>query len=441
MYFQEIYHRYRHNEPKPIVACRGITAFLIISLLVTFLAFLIVDIRDDEPVLQKTMFEAESLPIPALTAASQDNLSAYIKQPIMFDKYWIAFLSFDNIKRFNPENNLVILITIKIDSTYNTTTLSAITFEAYDPEFGPYRHKIDNYAKFREDYGRRFTYSLTALNRYYIYTIKEIIPRKQSNAFGIPASYSKETYLTSTFEPDYSQAELFDAKEYAVIDIRPRSYMVERFREQRSKTFLVGLGLFGGVWVIATGVYACLFGTNALQPWGLIHRYCFPNYNNNHIRTRFPTIPLLSSATNRNFPTTNNPESDDAIRSRLEQRINVLELFLKDYVVNAGYLENFVRNANNANQPLSGGTSMLQQNPLPPYSQQPDASSNLVQTRSTGAALSTNPQSVYVNQLPASPGQEMYLPQGTHNLQGNQIVNLQSTGLSSMQLYNLQQEP
>ncbi|CAG8613933.1 8371_t:CDS:2 [Ambispora gerdemannii] len=431
MYLQEIYHqyRYRHNEPKSIVVCRGITAFLIISLLVTFLAFLIIDIRDDGPVLHKTIFEAESLPIPV--SGKTDDCSVYFKQPEKsLLEEWNAFLSFDNIKSFSLDDLRAIVIFIGIIDTYNATIQNYISFEAYDPEFGPYRYKSDNYEKFQENYGKKFTYSLTALNRYYIYvslfklflfkfdydfrfsrTIKEIISRKQGNAFGVPPSYSEETYITSSFEPDYANTK-FGAKGYSAIAIKPRSYMVERLREQRSKTFLGGLGLFGGVWVIATGIYACLFGTNALQPWGLIHKYCFPNDNSNHIRTRFPTIPLLSSATNRNFLAANNPESDDDFK-----------------------------NANNANQPLSGRTSMLQQFPLPLYSQQPDASSDLAQTKSSGATFSTNPQPVYVNQLLTPPGQVMYSPQGTHNLQGNQVVNLQSTGLSSMQIYNLEEEP
>ncbi|CAG8507534.1 12571_t:CDS:2 [Ambispora leptoticha] len=205
IYLKEIFHRYRHIEPKSIVVCRGISALLILALLTTFTAFLIIDILDDGPVLQKTTFEVDSLPIPA----TDENCTEYVSQSVQtINEEWMTIL-------------------------------------------------------------------------------------------------------------------------------------------------LGALALFSGIWVIAAGVYTCLLGTTVLRPWGLIHSCCFPNDNRKHIRNRFLIIPLFSPAVNGNSPVVNNFGTDDEFKTRVEERFNTLEDFLKDYVVNAGYLEEFVKNANNDNQLLN----------------------------------------------------------------------------------------
>ncbi|CAG8609342.1 12364_t:CDS:2 [Ambispora gerdemannii] len=371
MYLQEIYYRYRHNELKSIVACRIIAAFLII------------DIRDDGPVLHKTIFETKSLPIPdirfsadfnykiacsfmkSISASDLQDCTQYISQPAQtLTKKWETLLSLDKyMERFTLEGLKSILLTININDNDFSLDNDKSVLTAYDPEFGPYSHSDgnsnDDLLGFIDHYGPEFTYSPEC------YFFRELL---------------KKIYLKSKVMLLELQQAI--AKKHISLQItRP--------------TFLGGLGLFGGVWVIAAGVYACLFGTGVLHPWGLIHRYCFPNDNSKLVRNKFPIIPFFS-------PATNDPKSDDEFKA--------LELFLKDYVVNVGYLETL--------------TTM----------QQPDASSDLAQIKSSGATFFTNPQSVYINQLP-TPDQVMQ-PQGTHNLQGNQVVNLQSTGISGMQTYN-----
>ncbi|CAG8460738.1 11315_t:CDS:2 [Ambispora leptoticha] len=431
IYLKEIFPRYRHIEPKSIVICRGISALLILALLTTFTAFLIIDILDDGPVLQKTIFTADSLPIPDILITSnyqfkieclsiklttKQDCTLYINQPVVTtEKKWKTLVSLDQIAgRFAPKDlSSIGLSFTPNDNTFDPIKSEGYIIEAYDPEFGPYSNKPSSdldgdELNFYNTYGQQFTYSLGALNNYFVLTgtfafsrtIKEIISQTQSNTFGIPASYSKQTYITSDYE-------LVNHKlnNEASLIILPRSYMIERLREQRTKTFLGALALFGGIWVIAAGVYACLFGINALRPWGLVHSCCFPNDNRKHILNRYPNIPLFSPAANSNPTVVNNFGTDDEFKRRMEERFNALELFLKDHVVNAGYLEEFVKNANDDNQPLSDVASTLPANVI----------SNSVKINNDPSNISM----AYPNDLPVygAPSQMTYPPQVAHNIQ------------------------
>ncbi|CAG8460718.1 11314_t:CDS:2 [Ambispora leptoticha] len=425
IFLKEFFNRYHLIEPKSIVVCRGISALLILALLTTFTAFLIIDIRDDGPVLQKTTFEADSLPIPDVVISSlfqfklgctsvklttNEDCTQYVSQPVQSaSKTWESILSLNKILGgFSVGDLIGIRLSLSInDDNFDITKSTGYAIFAFDPEFGPYSNKASasdsDLLSFLNIYGTKFTASLNGLNSFIVpfktggvlsfsRTIKEIITKTQSNTFGIPASYIQQTYITS----DYQLLQYDRKTEYILI--APRTY-----------TFLEALALFGGIWVIAAGVYTCLLGTTALRPWGLVHSCCFPNDNRKHIRNRFPTIPLFSPTANSNFPNEKNFGTDDEFKTRVEERFNALEVFLKDYVVNAECLEEFVKSANNDKRPLSGATSTLPAN----------VNSNSVKIENDPNNLSRSTSVAYPNDLPVygAPSKMTYPPQVAHNIQ------------------------
>ncbi|RIB13440.1 hypothetical protein C2G38_2040978 [Gigaspora rosea] len=91
------------------------------------------------------------------------------------------------------------------------------------------------------------------------------------------------------------------------------------------------LGLIGGAWGFAATIYAVLFGTITIKPWGLIQKYGFKINNSVQakLRNNFEIIPLVHHS-----KTTNNLKKHE-----LKRRLDSLQLFLTEYVVDVHYLE------------------------------------------------------------------------------------------------------
>ncbi|CAG8845032.1 7380_t:CDS:2, partial [Racocetra persica] len=97
---------------------------------------------------------------------------------------------------------------------------------------------------------------------------------------------------------------------------------------------LNSFGLLGGAWSLAVVAYKLLFGDDAIQPFGLIHKYgYFSKKSQNNLTNSLSTFPLVQLSDSSNI-------IDDENRTKqLEKRISDLELFLRDYVVEAQQLD------------------------------------------------------------------------------------------------------
>ncbi|RIB13441.1 hypothetical protein C2G38_2248857 [Gigaspora rosea] len=106
--------------------------------------------------------------------------------------------------------------------------------------------------------------------------------------------------------------------------------------EQRSHTILSSLGLIGGVWSLAICVYKLLFGDDAIRPFGLIQKHGYFYERTQKKLSKFlSTLPLIQL-----LDSSKNIDDDDESRvDQLEKQINDLELFLRDYVVDAQQLD------------------------------------------------------------------------------------------------------
>ncbi|RIB25009.1 hypothetical protein C2G38_2139000 [Gigaspora rosea] len=106
--------------------------------------------------------------------------------------------------------------------------------------------------------------------------------------------------------------------------------------EQRSHTILSSLGLIGGAWSLAVCVYKLLFGDDAIRPFGLIQKRGYFYEQTQKRLTKFlSTLPLVQL-----LDSSKNIDDDDESRvDQLEKQINDLELFLRDYVVDAQQLD------------------------------------------------------------------------------------------------------
>ncbi|KAF0495062.1 hypothetical protein F8M41_021211 [Gigaspora margarita] len=117
----------------------------------------------------------------------------------------------------------------------------------------------------------------------------------------------------------------------AKIIIEPQSFITQVETEKRTKTVLNSLGLIGGAWGFAATIYAILFGANAIKPWGLTQKYGFKI--NKSVQTKLKnTLEII--------PFVNHPKTTNNLNNHeLKRRLDSLQLFLTEYVVDVQYLE------------------------------------------------------------------------------------------------------
>ncbi|CAG8626398.1 4465_t:CDS:2 [Paraglomus brasilianum] len=176
---------------------------------------------------------------------------------------------------------------------------------------------------------------------FYTRSVREIIKPNILDNIGYPPGTISEYLLTTEFESG-PIAPIISPSLYATIFIRPRTLLVKTETEKRTYTLLNALALLGGAWSGAIGLYVFLFGSKSLNPWGCVQSYCccFVRKTRSQLRESFPTIQSsvsLMTSSLSDLPTSSNTSFREPT---LEQRLDALELLLKEYVIDQTYLEN-----------------------------------------------------------------------------------------------------
>ncbi|KAF0499960.1 hypothetical protein F8M41_020366 [Gigaspora margarita] len=110
--------------------------------------------------------------------------------------------------------------------------------------------------------------------------------------------------------------------------IEPQSFIVQVQTDKRLKTVLASFGLLGGAYGLAISLLVLLFGNNTINPWGFVQRH------NKTMQTNLMTFSEL-------IPNSNNSDSEVSTQELkdLKQKLDLLQLLLSDYLVNAQFLE------------------------------------------------------------------------------------------------------
>ncbi|CAJ0639719.1 8725_t:CDS:2, partial [Entrophospora sp. SA101] len=116
----------------------------------------------------------------------------------------------------------------------------------------------------------------------------------------------------------------------------------------------MSLGLIGGIWILISAIYGCLFGKDVIRPWGIIQKYfcCLSISTKHKLLDSFNTLPLVTPTTNYN----DNQDKNDCLKKQienLEEKLTALETFLGEYVVDPSYLKNLI-NQKPASKDLGG---------------------------------------------------------------------------------------
>ncbi|RIA80025.1 hypothetical protein C1645_839419 [Glomus cerebriforme] len=392
MNLTELISGYRRSEPTFIFVLKLVIMVMLIVCLTGYFAIMIIDVNQDAPIIM-TSFVTDAIRPPNFIFTSKYNfilncLKAYYKvndTATMVDcasditqldgkygpdQFYFGFYQPSQdilFHKFKKSNDYTSLISIDlgfgiIDNNYIPgADLPGIL--AFDSEYDPtseyikekryYELTMPEYLESTSQISQ-FNYSISGMNTYslplnqmyqfsYSRMIKEVIKPSWMNDFGIPPTYIQIPYITSNLLATSNPYNGTNPKMF-VISIKPTSGSIQVDREVRTHTYLGGLGLMGGAWGLATAIYAMLFGVDTLRPWGIVQSYCcgFSRLTKNKLKNTFPIIPFFSKSylDNKNHLSKFDLSLDEKIElvSILQSRIDSLELFLQEYVVDVNYL-------------------------------------------------------------------------------------------------------
>ncbi|KAF0464565.1 hypothetical protein F8M41_026518 [Gigaspora margarita] len=296
------------TEPKSLYI---LNIFLLILLLISLLGYtllVILDIFNDNPIIQNSLVEENSIPVPAVSMSSTlqhqqigiscrfvnacrvHDCNQYISYNNSNRNFLSVFLAKDLIFSSIP-NNGINSLEFKIylnDTRYNLSdhlTILGFFFNMQDQDSDKF------FEVFELPTYLMFPLTMVSLNDYILATYssykikikrrrKEILLPRLESILGFPSKLESMPHITSTL------AQVF---------------VVQIETDKRTKTVLNSLGLIGGAWGFAKTIYTILFGATALKPWGLIQKYGFKINNSvsTEIETYFGTYS--TSSLFRNF--------------------------------------------------------------------------------------------------------------------------------------------
>ncbi|CAJ0745062.1 5205_t:CDS:2 [Entrophospora sp. SA101] len=167
---------------------------------------------------------------------------------------------------------------------------------------------------------------------------------------GLPPNYDQKYYTSGSTRlngPKFPGINTY-------LTISPQTFMLEVNKEIRINNVLMSLGLIGGIWILISAIYGCLFGKDVIRPWGIIQKYfcCLSISTKHKLLDSFNTLPLVTPTTNYN----DNQDKNDCLKKQienLEEKLTALETFLGEYVVDPSYLKNLI-NQKPASKDLGG---------------------------------------------------------------------------------------
>ncbi|RIB25004.1 hypothetical protein C2G38_2138997 [Gigaspora rosea] len=350
MILGEIYQRYRKTEPLTIHIMRIITMIFCLICILIFTISMIYYIINDEPVINYSYIYKEDLPVPNIRFFSEnmfvmscDFISSEKDGPyyngyfsIPFENNYKLVLS-DNTKHGKRDEQSISFQLQYLDVNVDRNTSSSFFIQFSDSEIVDSEMNISPI--FLQSIAQANTYTILTFQSIDIYLrrrIRKFIIPNWKATMGFQPDYIIKPYLTSRKEVTQQLTEFRDDIFTAIfVSLDFDTTTVET--EQRSHTILSSLGLIGGAWSLAVCVYKLLFGDDAIRPFGLIQKYGYFNQRTQKKLSKFlstlPLVQILDSSKNI-------VDDDDESRvDQLEKQINDLELFLRDYVVDAQQLD------------------------------------------------------------------------------------------------------
>ncbi|RIA84954.1 hypothetical protein C1645_741947 [Glomus cerebriforme] len=369
MNLADLFRKSRRSEPTILLALKIFTMIMLIASLTGYLIVVIIDVKQDASIIMTSFVNVDAIRPPHLHFSSSLNHS--ISNCVEFyslndDVKMIECAPEDTSEFFDTENQIYSSNYFPSPNVLFDEKLLAITmyFNIYEKITLEKPSQINLVAfdsEFIMDYSSSYDKSIFTMNRYtlepgqtyefsYSRVIRELIKPSWMNDFGVPPTYEQKPSISSSLLGGPLNNNLNNLMK---IDIRPKSTnLVQVDREVRTHTYLSGLGLIGGAWGLAAAVYAFLFGADTLRPWGIVQSYCcgFSRVTQKKLRVVLPAIPFFDTLNPSPINHAQNHYADLPLAKQNElilSRIDSLELFLQEYVVDVQYLDGIRKNDRN----------------------------------------------------------------------------------------------
>ncbi|CAB4495224.1 uncharacterized protein OCT59_010266 [Rhizophagus irregularis] len=407
MNLADLFRGYRHTEPRILLLLKLFMMIILVACLAGYLAIILIDIQQDAPIIRTSFhISDDNLPIrpPSFIFKSEYNftIAGCIEEHYTQDfkssmVNCISDMTHPDEKRgpsqayfgtyqpskdtffytFNKSSDhtltgSVVIGLIVLDTNYTSASNQAlIQIVAFDSGYEtPISYisdnKIDEIISNQKDLGTSLGFNDSvammnlynlALNQNYQFEfkrrIKEVIVPSWMNDFGIPSKYETQSYIESTLLPLPNGT----SNNMVMMSITPKGAIIQIDREIRTHTYLSGMGLLGGAWGLAAAMYSLLFGADTIRPWGIVQSYCygFSRLTRRKLKETLPIIPFYD----KSYTDANHDLSlDEKIEliPLLQSRIDSLELFLREYVVDVNYLDNIQNRSVSSNQEIQNTT-------------------------------------------------------------------------------------
>ncbi|RGB28215.1 hypothetical protein C1646_768108 [Rhizophagus diaphanus] len=391
MNLAELFRGHRRSEPTTLLLLKLFMMIILVACLTGYLSIIIIDVVQDAPIVKTSFDNSNGIRPPSFIFKSEYNFTIpfcledhyrinatqsttvdcmsdithpdekYGPSQLYFGFYQPSPGVFFHEYSSSKESVMYLGISLVInDVNYipDQTVQAKIEIMAFDSDYDP----LTKYIKEKRYYelttpeaiesASSFDNSIVTMNTYtlvlnqlyqFVYNrkIEEVIRPSWMNDFGIPPSYEKKSHIESTLLATLIPINNLGNNNTIMINVHPKGNTVQIDKEVRNRTYLGGIGLIGGAWGLAAAVYALLFGADTLRPWGVVQSYCcgFSRLTQKELGKALPTIPFFDTIN----PDIKNHPSKHAL-SLAEQnkliltRIDSLELFLQEYVVDVHYL-------------------------------------------------------------------------------------------------------
>ncbi|CAG8623018.1 9946_t:CDS:2, partial [Paraglomus occultum] len=364
------------------------TIFLV--LLLGHTTILIVDVVNDTPIIRTKLISVNSIPLPTVTIMSGynfttscvllynslDGCNQHIKQqpPIAvpgtgIKKNAVAFVPPLNL-HVQTLDNLSGLLGVALVNNIIDPTFNANTTSDSDLAFGMDIVVNNTEPDLSISLYQQSTYSL-AYQQYRTLNFNRnerlVIKPNALATIGIPSGRIRVPYITTSLDsngPLSYHPDTFKPNCYGILSIRASSFVVRTDIEFRPHTVLGLIGLVGGAWGLSASLYAVLFGNDPLRPWGWVQFYCccFVPRTRSQLYQSFSVIPfqqrqrqqkLITSLSNQSFESGNFASHElsenlknqsDSLEQSTKERLDALELFMQEYIIDTTYLDGLNEN-------------------------------------------------------------------------------------------------
>ncbi|RIA84961.1 hypothetical protein C1645_831537 [Glomus cerebriforme] len=311
----------------------------------------IMDVLQDEPVIRTSFVNVDALYPPnvifkaaynftlncvevrlTLESYASVNCAPDITQPDEYGPFYYGFYQpSQDVAFLKIDDNNTLLTSILLDINFGDNFPPIIDIIAIDSDYDPITESIKE-----NSFDDPFNFTVIGMNAYglganqfyllkYSRIIKESIIPSWKNDFGITPNYETKSNIISNLS-------------FFIQPMGAGVVSVQVDKEIRTHTYLGSLGLIGGAWGLVVAMYSLLFGADKLRPWGITQLYCcgVSRLTRNKLKKTLPIIPFFETS----YLDVDNHllKNDLSLAEQNKLRIDSLEIFLQEYVVDWGAL-------------------------------------------------------------------------------------------------------